>query len=75
MKVRAKFLCNSKMDLPDGGVTVWMSPVYSSDPASENKAFCDATPAGVLQMQISKGKPAADVFVQGKQYYVDILPV
>lgn len=74
MTVRAKFQCHSKMPLPSGDVVIYMGAVYSSDPASENKAFCDATPNGVFNMQITKGRPAADAFVQGKQYFVDFTP-
>jgi len=73
-QVRAKFVVGTKMALPDGGTNIYMYPVYSSDPASENKAFSDSTPAGVLQMTIAKDKPAADSFVTGKAYYVDISP-
>lgn len=70
--VRAKFSLGSKMETPSGDTIVYLYPVYSSDPASENKAFSDSTPGGQLQLQISKGKPAADLFEAGKQYYVDI---
>ena len=74
MTVRAKFTVNSKIPLPSGDVLIYMSAVYSSDPASENKAFCDATPNGQFTMQIAKDRPAADAFVQGKQYFVDFTP-
>lgn len=70
MTVRAKFQVNSI--IPSGGtVVVHMGAVYSSDPASENKAFCDATPSAYLQIQIQNDKPAASAFKIGQQYYLD----
>lgn len=73
--VRAKFVCSTVIPAAfAGGVVVHMNPVYSADPASENKAFSDATPSGTLQMHIAQGKPAADAFQTGRQYYVDITP-
>lgn len=73
-QVRAKFVCGSRMETAGGDTVIYMYPVYSIDPASENKAWADATPGGQLQMQIGKGKPAADLFVSGKSYFIDITP-
>lgn len=71
--VRAKFTCNAK--IPFGSTTtVVFYPVYSSDPASENKAFSDATPAGQLQMVIQNDKPALAAFEPGKNYFLDFTP-
>ncbi len=36
----------------------------------ENKDFSDATPSGACWMQISDGRPAADFFEPGADYYV-----
>lgn len=74
MNIRAKFQCNAKMPTYGEDVVIHMNAVYSADPASENKVFTDATPSAYLQMQISKGKVAAEQFEIGKQYYVDFSP-
>jgi hypothetical protein len=71
--VRAKVRCNSKT--PSGGAThLSFGAVYSSEPNSENKAFSDATPTLSLNMSITDGKPAADAFEEGKEYYLDFSP-
>lgn len=74
-KVRGKFRCTVKMAAAYSKDTIiHLSAVYSDDPKSENKAFTDATPSGFLQMQIADGKPAADLFVLGREYYLDFTP-
>lgn len=50
-----------------------MSPVYSDNPNSENRAFWDATPCGDLRMTI-KNEAAAKHFEPNKEYYVDFTP-
>lgn len=47
-----------------------MSPVYSADPNSENKAFWEATPNGSLTMTI-KNDAAAKWFKPNAEVYVD----
>jgi hypothetical protein len=69
MTVRAKFRCNYIAE-GKGNWTIHMSPVYSDDPASENKFFTDATPAGTFQMVVTK-EEAAKAFEVGKNYYLD----
>jgi len=49
---------------------VTMFPVYSDDPASENRAFWEATPSGTLSMWINN-KAAFGHFVMGQEYYID----
>ncbi|HEX9711444.1 MAG TPA: hypothetical protein VGB52_02695 [Actinomycetota bacterium] len=71
-KTRCKFQCYTRKDT-DYGVMVDLHPVYSTDPESENKAFWDSTPSGHLQLTISN-KPAAEIFVEGQEYYLDITP-
>lgn len=71
--VRAKFNCGAIV--PNGSTsTVHLYAVYSSDPASENKAFCDATPSGVLSLSIQNDKPALAAFEPGKNYFLDFTP-
>lgn len=41
----------------------------------ENKSFAKQTPGGTLQMWISYETQASDAFEQGKEYYLDILPI
>ena len=67
-------ICNAKMPMPNGDSMVYLAAVYSSDPNSENKAFCDAAPNAMLQLQIAKDKLAAEQFERGKTYYVDFTP-
>lgn len=70
--VRAKMVCNHVGAAAYGSTTVVMlNAVYSDDPNSENKAFCDATPSAHIQLNIDADKPAAKAFEVGKQYYVD----
>jgi hypothetical protein len=45
-----------------------LSPVYSADPDSENKAFWDATPQGSFEV----GSIHDGLFVPGNDYYIDI---
>lgn len=70
--VRAKFRV-SKLDKFDQGTRVEMAPVYSEDPKHENKHFWDATPSGRLDMVI-KNEAAAELFEEGKEYYLDFAP-
>lgn len=39
------------------------------DDSEENKSFFEATPSGILQLQIMKDQH----FKQGKEYYIDII--
>ncbi len=50
-------------------VTLEFNPVYSSDPAHENKKFWDATPSGKIELGMVNQK-AVDQFELGKEYYV-----
>lgn len=75
MIVRGKFTVTSKIPGYGNQTTVGLSAVYSNDPASENKAFSDATPSGQINISIAQGKPALDAFEMGKAYYVDFTSV
>lgn len=70
--VRAKFVCHAITKNDDGSTGVGMHPVHTG--CEENKAFNDATPGGSLFLHIAKGKPAADLFAQGQEYYLDFTP-
>lgn len=59
--------------VPGEKVTLTMSPVYSTDPNHENKAFWDASPGGSLTLNVVN-KAASDQFELGKEYYVDFTP-
>ena len=52
------------------GESVTLSPVYSSDPHSENHAFWSATPNGKVEMTITNPQ-ACGVFELGAEYYLD----
>ncbi len=73
--VRSKFIVTSKIPSYGGQTVVGLSAVYSSDPASENKAFTDATPSGQINIVIAAGKPALEAFPLGQHFYVDFTPV
>lgn len=73
-KVRAKFVCTGVEDQPTyEQKVVSFSAVISG--SEENKSFAKYTPSGNLQMWISYETQASDAFEQGKEYYLDILPV
>jgi len=82
MSVRAKFKVDSieatlgNKQKPEGGweqvemKTIKMSPVYSTDPAHENKKFWDMSPGG--QLSLNCVNPAASSqFELGAEYYLD----
>lgn len=78
MKVRAKLQCSNTFVNANGDTQIRLYAVYSNKDgtrAEENKAFSDATPAAEFSMTVTKGKPAADAFVAGQDYYVDFTPV
>lgn len=47
---------------------VKLGAVFSTQ--GENKDFADATPTGSCEMTINDGRPAADFFKPGKNYYM-----
>lgn len=53
--------------------TIVLHPVYSDDPASENKTFWDASPSGEIQLGTVNPK-AWERFELDKEYYVDFTP-
>ena len=70
--VRAKFAVSYIAKQPDGSAVVNMTAVTSG--CEENKSFSEYTPSGSIQMTISNGKPAQELFEPGKEYYVDFTP-
>lgn len=70
--VRAKFFVSDvnvySINPPQRQIT--LKPVYSTDPAHENKTFWDATPSGELKMTINNAV-AAEFFQPGTEYYID----
>lgn len=78
MQVRAKMECGSKVTDEHGNTLVSLFAVYANKDGSradENKAFSDATPSGSVNLMISPGMPAADLYQPGKHYYVDFTAV
>ena len=73
--IHAKMICNTVMPAAySGGQVVCLSPIYSNKDGTllaENKAFTEATPAGVVQLHISTTAPAFNAFKQGCSYYVE----
>lgn len=70
MKTRCKFRCDSVTD-HGAAKSVVMTPVYSTDPKSENKVFWDSSPGG--KFELNWVNPNVD-FKPGKEYYLDITP-
>jgi hypothetical protein len=50
--------------------TIHMTPVYSSDPKSENAKFWDSSPSGKLELGVIN-LDAAKYFELDKEYYID----
>ncbi len=73
--VRAKFTCQGKVDNPiNKSVDVYFHPVTTNPPSEENLKFWNATPSGVLQMNITNLEAAAH-FEVGQDYYLDFTRV
>lgn len=53
--------------------SVKMSPVYSTEPGTENKKFWDATPSGALEFN-TVNLEAVVALELGGEYYIDIAP-
>jgi len=53
--------------------TIVLSPVYSNDPSSENRAFWNATPSGEIKLG-TINMEAAKHFELGREYYIDFTP-
>lgn len=73
--VRAKFKVQSIQDSADTDGKIYsrrvtLAPVYSDDPAHENRAFWQATPTGSIDMWINN-PVAFEQFEQGTEYYID----
>ena len=67
--MRCKFICIQIIEY----TTMYnynFSPVCSTDPDNENKAFWDDTPSGGLQFSIKKSR--GKLFTVGTEYYIDI---
>lgn len=69
MNVKAKFRVHNI-----SGSKVSLSPVYSSDPNSENYSWSQATPSGLIEMHITN-QAALDAFEANKEYLIIFEPV
>jgi hypothetical protein len=56
-------------------VNVQLGAVYSNDPESENRSFASATPSASISINIDAGRPAAQAFQLGQEFYVDFTPL
>ena len=75
MSVRAKFRVHNVTPFTDqtgkpNGYKVSLSPVYDSDPSSENGKFYQATPWGEIILG-TMNPAAAEQFTPGSMFYVD----
>lgn len=76
--VRAKMKVNSVIksgNEKSPNVNVVLGAVYSNDPESENRSFATATPSASINLNIDAGRPAAEVFALGQEFYVDLIPL
>ena len=78
MTVRAKFRVHNVQPYTDAsgvinGTRVSMSPVYDSNPDSENAKFYSATPWGEIVLG-TVNLDAAAQFKPGAEIYVDFTP-
>ena len=71
-QVRAKVRCESLTQFAAGGKSVKFLAVQNG--STENKSFSQYTPSLNLEMAVSDGTAAADLFVPGKEYYLDFIP-
>lgn len=74
--IKARFYVESVKSLhaPNGDKSaevVSLKPVYSSDPASENYSFSQATPSGSMELLVSN----PDAWGMSGTYTLDITPV
>jgi hypothetical protein len=53
--------------------TIVLNPVYSTDPAHENKAYWDASPSGEIRLG-TINEAAWQQFKLGGEYYIDFTP-
>ena len=67
--VVAKFKVNSVIRC-EHTTELRMSPVFSTNPDSENKKFWDATPSGTFEMQVTNN--SLEGFHPGDEYYVTL---
>lgn len=67
MAVKAKFQCNSIVDL-GYAMSVNFNAVYGTE--GENADYSKATPCGNLNLNIDKETKAAQEFERGKFYYL-----
>ena len=79
MSVRAKFRVHVVTPFTDqqgkpNGYKVGLSPVYDSNPESENGKFYSATPWGEIVLG-TMNPAAAEQFTPGTEFYVDFTAV
>lgn len=72
MTIRAKFRVHCVIPSGDG-FRIDLSPVYDSNPDSENGRFYKATPWGQITLG-TVNAAAAEQFKAGAEFYVDFTP-
>lgn len=69
-KTRCKFFCSVVKDNGDETKSITLDAVYNG--SEENKEFFKYTPSGQLQFGCANAA-ATEMFVEGKEYYIDII--
>jgi hypothetical protein len=67
MSVKAKFQCNSIVDIGHA-ITARFNAVYGTE--GENADYAKATPCGNIDITIDKETKASQEFERGKNYYI-----
>lgn len=81
-QVRAKFRCHTVHDHTSedkdgkvyGTLAIEASPVYSTDPEHENKAFWDASPSGKFEISVTNPTAWPLLPKPGQEFYIDLTP-
>ena len=72
--VRAKFKVASITSFPGQQAKSFKLCAICDDTTEENRKFAKYTPSGTLEMWVDN-PPAAEVFEQYKEFYLDFIPV
>lgn len=75
MRIRALVVVDEKKQSrwQPGAEEVTMRPVHAGAKVPEAQQFAEATPTGILTLQMKKS--VADLYKMGQHYWVDFTPV
>lgn len=70
-----RFTCTRVVEQFNKDKTFYFEPTISEDEDAPNKALSDSTPIGGFHLFITNEKPAAGLFVVGKDYELAVTQV